>query len=148
MFKEWRVMNNVDSYFRYYTQTFFVTRLIINKINKVQWVDFKLENVIVSLHSFKTMGLRPFGASAPLFLRNGELLGHSPIPSDRKTFEVITSTITHSIKKKAVGPYIEKTVNIQKRKITNKAQVTETIGQSCACSNGRVNFVSFFRRKS
>jgi hypothetical protein len=38
----------------------FVTRLIINKINKVQWVDFKLENV-------------------PLFLRNGELLGHSPI---------------------------------------------------------------------
>jgi ABC-type tungstate transport system substrate-binding protein len=26
-----------------------------------------------------TMGLGPFGASAPLFLRNGELLGHSPI---------------------------------------------------------------------
>ena len=46
---------------------FFVTRLIINKINKVQWVDFKLENVLVSLHSF--------------FLRNGELLGHSPIRS-------------------------------------------------------------------
>ena len=58
---------------------FFVTRLIINKINKVQWVDFKLENVIVSLHSLKTMGLAPFGASVPLFLRNGELLGHSPI---------------------------------------------------------------------
>ena len=38
---------------------FFVTRLIINKINKVQWVDFK--------------------SSAPLFLRNGELLGHSLI---------------------------------------------------------------------
>jgi hypothetical protein len=35
-------------YFRYYTQTFFVTRLIINK---VQWVDLKLENVLVSLHS-------------------------------------------------------------------------------------------------
>jgi prepilin-type processing-associated H-X9-DG protein len=33
----------------------FVTRLIINKINKVQWVDFKLENVLVSLHSLKTM---------------------------------------------------------------------------------------------
>ena len=33
---------------------FFVTRLIINK---VQWVDFKLENVLVSLHSLKTMGL-------------------------------------------------------------------------------------------
>jgi hypothetical protein len=31
--------------------------LIINKINKVQWVDFKLENVLVSLHSLKTMGL-------------------------------------------------------------------------------------------
>jgi uncharacterized protein (DUF697 family) len=30
---------------------------MINKINKVQWVDFKLENVLVSLHSLKTMGL-------------------------------------------------------------------------------------------
>ena len=58
---------------------FFVTRLIINQINKVQWVDFKLKNVLVSLHSLKTMGLGPFGASAPLFSRNGELLGHSPI---------------------------------------------------------------------
>ena len=58
---------------------FFVTRLIINQINQVQWVDFKLENVLVSLHSLKTMGLAPFGASVPLFLRNGELLGHSPI---------------------------------------------------------------------
>ena len=58
---------------------FFVTRLIINKIIKVQWVDFKLEKVLVSLHSLKPMGLGPFGASAPLFLRNGELLGHSPI---------------------------------------------------------------------
>ena len=57
-------------------QTFFVSRLIINQINKVQWVDFKLENVLVSLHSLKTMGLGPFGASAPLFLKNGELLGH------------------------------------------------------------------------
>ena len=56
---------------------FFVTRLIINKVNKEQWVDFKLENVLVSLHSSKTMGL--FGASAPLFFRNGELLGHSPM---------------------------------------------------------------------
>jgi hypothetical protein len=44
-------------YFRYYTQVFFVTRLIINEINKVQWVDFKLENVLVSLHSLKTIGL-------------------------------------------------------------------------------------------
>jgi hypothetical protein len=51
----------------------------MSKINKVQWVDFKLENVLVSLHSLNTMGLGPFGASAPLFLRNGELLGHSPI---------------------------------------------------------------------
>jgi hypothetical protein len=42
-------------------------------------VDSKLENVLVSLHSLKTMGLGPFGASAPLFLRDGELLGHSPI---------------------------------------------------------------------
>ena len=37
-------------------------------MNKVQWVDFKLENVLVSLHSLKTMGLSPFGASAPLSL--------------------------------------------------------------------------------
>jgi hypothetical protein len=40
-----------------YTEFFWVTRLIINKINKVQWVDFKLENVLVSLHSLNTMGL-------------------------------------------------------------------------------------------
>ena len=58
---------------------FLVTTLIIIKINKVQWVDFKLENVLVSLHSLKTMGLGPLGASAPLVLRNGELLEHSPI---------------------------------------------------------------------
>ena len=70
IFKEWRVMESYEQcgqgwsycslctldtiqtflYFRYYTD-FFVTRLIINKINKVQWVDFKLENVFVSLHS-------------------------------------------------------------------------------------------------
>jgi hypothetical protein len=37
-------------------------------------VDFKLENVLVSLYSLNTMGLGPFGASVPLFLRNGELL--------------------------------------------------------------------------
>jgi hypothetical protein len=43
---------------------FFVTRLIINKINKVQWVDFKLENVLVSLHSLKIMEPRPLGAEA------------------------------------------------------------------------------------
>ena len=46
----------------------------LNKINKVQWVDFKLENVLVSLHSLKTMGLAPLpspGVTAPLFLRNG-----------------------------------------------------------------------------
>ena len=62
----------------------FVTRLIINKINKLQWVDFKLENVLVSIHSLKTMGLGHFGASVPLSLRNGELLGHSPIHMDYK----------------------------------------------------------------
>jgi hypothetical protein len=65
IFKEWRVIvlctfkvpqfNTL--YFRYYTQTFFVSRLIINQMNKVQWVDFKLENVLVSLHSLKTMSL-------------------------------------------------------------------------------------------
>ena len=56
---------------------FFVTRLIINKIKKVQWVDFKLENVLVSLHSLKTM-------ERYYFLMNGELLGHSPIHMDQK----------------------------------------------------------------
>jgi hypothetical protein len=86
-------MNNVDRgellfslYFRY--RLFFVTRLIINKINKVQWVDFKLENVLVSLHSLKTMELGPFGASAPLFLMNGELLGHFPILKIRAIMKV------------------------------------------------------------
>jgi hypothetical protein len=65
-------MNNVD-------RLLFVTRLIINKIIQVQWVDFKLENVLVSLNSLKTMGLAPFGALAPLYLRTGELPGHSPM---------------------------------------------------------------------
>ena len=60
---------------------FFVTRLIINKINKVQWVDFKLENVLGIYSFLKNNGPWPLGASAPLFLRNGELLGHSPIPT-------------------------------------------------------------------
>ena len=92
IFKEWRVMNNVDSYCSLCTldtmhKLFFVTRLIINKIIQVQWVNFKLENVLVSLHSLKTMGLAPFGASAPLFLRNGELLGHSPIRNGRNFFK-------------------------------------------------------------
>ena len=52
----------------------FVTRLIINKNIQVQWVDFKLDNVLVSLLSLKAMGL-----GSIIFLRNGELLGHSPI---------------------------------------------------------------------
>ena len=42
-------------------------------------MEFKLENVLVSLNSYKNNGPRPLGASAPLFLRNGELFGHSPI---------------------------------------------------------------------
>ena len=66
-----------------------ITRLIINTINKVQWVDFKLENVLVSPHSLKTMGLCPVVASAPLFLRNGELLGHSPIHNGPKILRLI-----------------------------------------------------------
>jgi hypothetical protein len=47
-----------------YTDFCFVTRLIITKIDKVQWVDFKLENILVSIHSLKTMSLGHFGASA------------------------------------------------------------------------------------
>ena len=58
-------MNNVDRggvivlfiLYIIYTDFFLVTRLIINTINKVHWVDFKLENVLVSLHSLKSMGL-------------------------------------------------------------------------------------------
>jgi hypothetical protein len=42
-------------------------------------VDFKLENVLVSLHSLKAMGLGPFGSSAPLFLRNGEFNNSAPV---------------------------------------------------------------------
>jgi hypothetical protein len=83
-------------YFRYYTQTFFfVTRLKINKINKVQWVDFKLENVLVSLHSLKTMGIGPEGASAPLFVRNGELLGHSPIHNANLAYRHTTNNFQY-----------------------------------------------------
>jgi hypothetical protein len=53
-------------------------------------VDFKLENVLVSLHSLKTMGLGPFRASAPLFLMNRELLGHSPIHNGGSNMEIGT----------------------------------------------------------
>ena len=72
IFKEWRVMSNVD-------RGGVIVLFVLLYFNKVQWVDFKLENVLVSLHSLKTMGLGPFEASAPLFLRNRELPGHSPI---------------------------------------------------------------------
>ena len=41
--------------------------------------DFKLENILVSLHCLKTMSVGPFESSAPLFLRDGELLGHCRI---------------------------------------------------------------------
>jgi hypothetical protein len=52
---------------------FFVTRLIINQINKVQWVDFKLENILVSLHSLKTMGL------GSIIFKEWRVTWHSPI---------------------------------------------------------------------
>ena len=50
IFKEWRVMNNVDRggvivlfvFQILYTDFFFATRLMINKINKVQWVDYNI----------------------------------------------------------------------------------------------------------
>ena len=34
-------------------------------------------NALKTLHSLKTMGVRPFGASSPLFGGNGELFVHS-----------------------------------------------------------------------
>ena len=82
----------------------FVTRLIINTINKVQWVDFKLENVLVSLHSLKSS----FGASAPLFLRNGELLGHSPILKIQNLDVICHYDLNNTINEylKIVGTYL------------------------------------------
>jgi hypothetical protein len=38
-------------------RTFFVARLIINQINKLQWVDFKLENVLTNLKTFHYLGM-------------------------------------------------------------------------------------------
>ena len=64
---------------------------------KVQWVDFKLENVLVSLHSLKTMCLGHFGASAPLFLWNGELLGHSLMRNETRFPPTITSHVIYKI---------------------------------------------------
>jgi hypothetical protein len=53
--------------------TTLIKKNMTKQINKVHWVDSKLENVLVSLHSLKQW------ASAALLLRNGELLGHFPI---------------------------------------------------------------------
>jgi hypothetical protein len=50
-------LNHIKCYAWCYVKVV-IPRLIINKINKVQWVDFKLENVLVSLHSFKNNGTR------------------------------------------------------------------------------------------
>jgi hypothetical protein len=55
-------------------------------------VDFNIIS-LVSLHSLKTMGIGPFGASTPLFSRNGELLGYSPI--HYKGYVVSTYTTDH-----------------------------------------------------
>ena len=52
---------------------FVATRLIINQINKVQWVDLSWR-----MSSYLSIPKTQW-ASASLFLRNGELLGHSPI---------------------------------------------------------------------
>ena len=57
----------------------FVTRLIINKINKVQWVHFKLENVLVSLHSLKNNGPRPLRGLGSIIFKEWRVTGHSPI---------------------------------------------------------------------
>ena len=42
-------------------------------------VYFKSEKVLISVLSWKIMTLCPFGASSPLFFRNGQILGLSPI---------------------------------------------------------------------
>ena len=42
-------------------------------------VYFKSEKVLVYVHSWKIMWLDPFGTSSPLFFRNGQTLGLSPI---------------------------------------------------------------------
>jgi hypothetical protein len=66
---------------------FFVKRLIINKINKVHWVDFKLENVLASLHSLKNNGSRLH------YFEGMELLGHSPIHNVQDCIAVFMITL-------------------------------------------------------
>ena len=43
-------------------------------------------NVLVSLHSLKTMELGPLRGRGPLFSRSGAILGHSPI---RKVYIIL-----------------------------------------------------------
>jgi hypothetical protein len=73
-------------------------------------VDFKLENVLVSLHSLKTMGFGAFGASAPLFLRNGELLEHSPILNCRFNAVIFKITALSNHKPGILNNYIRSIV--------------------------------------
>ena len=54
---------------------FFVTRLILNKINKVQLVDFKLENVLVSLHSLKNNRLRTLRGLGSIMFKEWRVTG-------------------------------------------------------------------------
>ena len=72
IFKEWRVIVLFVLQILY-TDFFIVTRLIINKINKVQWWILSWR-----MSSYLSIPYKQW-ASAPLFLRNGELLGHSPM---------------------------------------------------------------------
>jgi hypothetical protein len=61
---------------------------MINKIIKVQWVDFKLENAPVSLHSLKPIGIGPI-----IFKEwSGELLGHSPILNQSINYTNLSKT--------------------------------------------------------
>ena len=48
-------------------------------------VYFKLEEILVSVHSWKIMGLGP---SSPLFFRNGQILGLSPVHSHRNSVTI------------------------------------------------------------
>ena len=73
---------------------FFVTKLIINKIIKVQWVEFKLENVLISLHSLKTMGL------GSIIFKEWIVTGHSPILTLKNPFHKVQCNLLLLLKVK------------------------------------------------
>ena len=52
----------------------------------IRWVDFKKENVLVFLHSLKNNDPRPLAGPWAIILKNGAILGLSPISKTEKIF--------------------------------------------------------------